>query len=297
MALRSTVDLLAHLASVATYANRKDEPDDDAPKDIEVAALKRRALKEVRQQRMFEWYEKEERKGKSEDSGHSSPNMIVCTDVFMNFVNTPTCDNIVIAAIYYVSATFRLKGQGPRLNEKAYAQEDRNRTDALRILSSLYCQTLLSPASSNLRVREERMFYETLIFFLDACVCFALHTENPDPVYELLARIFRRDLPDPRVRRRGEFLPISEIVRRHWLSQRVPGKTRSELSHSTLQGTTKLVEPICARELSTPLNRAPIAMGIWEISGYPKDTQIPIGATVIRRSEIVDLSPPKQTES
>jgi hypothetical protein len=255
MQFRATSDLLAHLASMANYTNRKDEPEDEVPQDIDLVPLKQRALKEVRAQRKFEKFTKERRRGKTDESTHTSHNMIVCTEQFMNFYKSEQSDDMIIAAVYYVSSTFRLQGQGPELSQEERAEQEQIRTDSYRVISSIYCQLLLSPASAELRVREERIFYETIIFFLDAAVCFALRCENPDPIYELLGHVFRRDLQDPKVRRRGEFLPITEIVRRHWLSQRVPGKTRSEIPHSTLQGTTRLIEPLCQKTLN-PTSRS-----------------------------------------
>jgi hypothetical protein len=297
MNFRGTSDLLAHLANMANYTNRKDEPEDEVPQDIDLASLKERALKEVRAQRKFERYAKEKRRGKGDES-HTSHNQVVCTDTFMAFVNSGTCDDMLVAALYYVSSTFRLQGQGPELTEEDQAAQEQIQTDSFRVMSSLYCQLLLSPASADLRVREERIFYETIIFFLDACVCFALHTDNPDPVYELLGQVFRRDLQDPRVRRRGEFLPITEIVRRHWLSQRVPGKTRSEIAHSTLQGTTRLIEPLCQKG-PPPTSRSadPGITDIWDRTGYPKNSRIPLGVKVLPWQDIIDLSPPKQSDN
>jgi hypothetical protein len=296
MNIQNTQDLLAHLQLVANASNRKDEPEDETPQDVDLRALKSRALKEVRQQRHIEKFTRDARRGKGVEAGHTSHNMIICTEQFMSFVRSDLCDDLVISAIYYVSSTFWLKDQGPPLDSAGYAEQEHHQTDALRILSSIYCQLLMSPMSAHLRVREERVFYETLIFFLDACVCFALRTENPDAICSLLGQVFRRDLQDPRVRRRGEFLPITEIVRRHWLSQRVPGKTRAEIAHTTLQGTTKLIEPLCQKELPSTARDQPTSTDVWLKSGYPKNTRIPIGQKIIPRADILDLSPPKQAD-
>jgi hypothetical protein len=149
---------------------------------------------------------------------------------------------------------------------------------------------------ARLRVREDGVFYETLIFYLDCCVCFAIHTENPDVVYQLLGSVFRKDLQDPRVRQRSEFLPITEIVRRHWLSQRVPGKTRAEIAHTTLQGTTRLIEPMCQRELPATSRGAPPPIDVWSKTGMPKNSKIPIGAKTLPRADVIDLTPPKTPE-
>jgi hypothetical protein len=146
-------------------------------------------------------------------------------------------------------------------------------------------------------VREERIFYETVIFFLDVCACFAIGTENPDAVYELLGKVFRKDLQDPRVRPRPEFLPITEIVRRHWLSQRVPGKTRAEISRTTLRGTTPLIEPLCQKELPATSRDVPAVYDIWAKSGLPKNTSVPVEAETLPRAEIIDLTPPKPPEN
>jgi hypothetical protein len=55
----------------------------------------------------------------------------------MSFQRSQQCDDLVIAAIYYVSSTFWLNGQGNPIDEEALAEQERNQTDALRILSSI----------------------------------------------------------------------------------------------------------------------------------------------------------------
>jgi hypothetical protein len=289
-------ELLAHLQQIATASNKKDEPEDEIPPDIDLPSIKERALREVRQQRQIEKYARDHVHLKAKSAIPTSHNMIICTEQFMSFVKTDQCDDMVISAIYYVSSTFWLDGEGNELDEEGIAEQEHNQTDALRIMSSIYCQLLMSPLSHHLRVREERVFYETLIFFLDVCVCFALRTENPAKICELIAQVFRRELQDPRVRRRGEFLPITEIVRRHWLSQRVPGKVRSEIAHATRQGNTKLIEPMCQKELPATAREEPMSTDVWLKSGYPKNTKIPLGAKVIPRVDVIDLTPPKQPE-
>jgi hypothetical protein len=98
------------------------------------------------------------------------------------------------------------------------------------------------------------------------------------------------------VRQRSEFLPITEIVRRHWLSQRVPGKMRAEIAHTTLQGTTRLIEPMCQRELPATSRGLPPAVDVWSKTGMPKNSKIPIGAKTLPRADIIDLTPPKPPE-
>lgn len=262
-----------------TPDNNKEEQEEE-PKDIEIEALKERALKEVRQQYKY-------------DKKHSQ---VCSTPAFLDFMKTELCDNMVVATIFYVSSTLWLQ-VGPELDDIAAAEQEQLQSDSFRILSGLYCRILLSPISSNLRVREERIFYETLIFFLDACACFAVHIENPDMVYELLAQVFRRGLQDPHARHKSEFLPITEIVRRHWLSQRVPGKNRAEISHSTLQGTTQLIEPMCQKEVSRNRNSPPPSQEVWDKNGFPKNTNVPYQDKVIPRTKIVNLTPPKQDDS
>jgi hypothetical protein len=285
-------------APPAEPARRRNDADDGPPADISVGAIKERGLREVRQeQRRFVSARASERRQRQQDALPPSHGVVACTQTFLAFYGGDLCHGMVVAAICYVSATLWLEGQGPALGAAARAAQDRRQADALRVLASLYCQLLLSPRSAALRVREERVFYETVIFFLDVCACFAIGTENPDAVYALLARVFRRDLQDPRVRPRPEFLPITEIVRRHWLSQRVPGKTRAEISRATLRGTTPLIEPLCQRELPATSRDAPAVFDVWDADGLPRNACVPVRAETLPRADILDLTPPKPPEN
>jgi hypothetical protein len=285
------------LLSTLDFSRHRDDSDEGPPPDINLSEIKDRALSEVRKQnRRFQQSRQPALQFRPGEMLPPSYNMIVCTKTFMDFYQSDLCHGMVVAAIYYVSSTLWLQGQGPPLDDAAIAQQEHNQADSLRVLSSFYCQLLLSPVSGHLRVREERIFYETVIFFLDACACFAIRTENPDAVYELLGKLFRKDLQDPRVRQPPEFLPITEIVRRHWLSQRVPGKTRAEISPATLRGTTKLIEPLCRKERPATSRDEVTVFDIWQKNGLPQNTTIPVGAAVIAQADIIDLTPPKQSE-
>ena len=204
------------------------------------------------------------------------------------------CSQMIVAAIFYVSSSLALSVEPP-LDDDEYADQEQYQADSIRILSSLYCQLLLSPESSQMRVREERIFYETLIFFLDVCVCFSIDHIDPDMVYELISSIFRRGLQDPHARRKSEFLPITEIVRRHWLAQRVPGKNRAEIAHSTLHGTTQLIQPLCEKNVSNRF-RGGSSTKQWNETGFPVDTKIPYNSKIIPRNTIIQLPPPKSAD-
>lgn len=214
----------------------------------------------------------------------------------MDFTKTELCDNMILATVFYVSSTLYLDGYGPALNGAQLAHQEAIQADALRLLSSLYCQLLLNPTFSNMKVREERVFHETLICFLDSCACGATHIDNREKVFEIVARVFRKGMQDPRARKKAEFLPITEIVRKNWLSQRVPGKTRAEIQHNALKGTTDLINVMCQRELPAKNRDLPSSTDIWSKTGIPKNSLIPIGEKVISRDLIIDLTPPK-TES
>ena len=104
-------------------------------------------------------------------------------------------------------------------------------------------------------------------------------------------------MKDPQVQTEIEFLPITEIVKKHWLSQRVPGKNRATIKHSTLRGTTKLVEPLVEksegydrirmkggeRAISTKPKRA------WDDNGFPLNTKVPYKSKAIPGDDIVQI--------
>lgn len=275
----------------------KKKKEEEEVTEISIPDLKERALKEVKQQKKIAQYEQNMMRTSNKGEISHSNNLIYCTKAFMEFYNSKLSDNMVIATIFYVSSSLWLKPPNcDDLDDQSYAEQEKIQADSKRILSSLYCQLLLSPLSSSLRVREERVFYETLMFFLDMCACFATKIENPDEVYEILGEVFRKGLQDPHSRKRSEFLPITEIVRRNWLAQRVPGKVRAEIKHSTLQGTTELIEPMCEKELPMSDRGLPQTTDIWERNGFPKGTDIPINAKTIPNQMIIDMSP-KQTEN
>jgi hypothetical protein len=88
-------------------------------------------------------------------------------------------------------------------------------------------------------------------------------------------------------------LPITEIVKRNWLSQRVPGKNRSELSHSTLQGTTDLITSVVSKEL----RQKSVAEGKWDDRGFPVDSCVPYTIKVLNRENLFSVQPPKASET
>ncbi|OHT16654.1 hypothetical protein TRFO_13087 [Tritrichomonas foetus] len=283
------MDELLDQIEIPASTNKKKEEEEE-PTEINIEDLKNRALKEVKQQKKIAQYEKDMLRDSKSEVPQSSHNLIYCTKTFMEYYNSKLCDNMVIATLFYVSSSLWLEN-GDDLDDSEYAEQEKINADSMRILSSLYCQLLLSPLSANLRVREERVFYETLIFFLNMCACFATKIESPNAVYELLGKVFRKGLQDPHSRKRTEFLPITEIVRRHWLSQRVPGKTRAEIKHSTLQGTADLIRPMCEKELPPSQRGMQATTDIWERNGFPKGTDIPINAKAIPIEMIIDMSP------
>jgi hypothetical protein len=224
---------------------------------------------------------------------------IKCTKWFVDFTQTEICDNLVVAAVYYVSSSLWLT-HIPDLGADVAAEQTRIQVQSKQIISSLYCQILLSPMSQNFRVRQERIFYETLIFFLDVCACYSIRYEPPDEVYDLIAAIFRRGIPDPNSRRPSEFLPITEIVRRNWLSQRVPGKNRSEIPHATLQGNTELINAVVLKDAHGDRAAAAAAASgeeLWDERGFPPDTPIPYAEKVLNRDNLFVMPQPKHPDS
>jgi hypothetical protein len=210
------------------------------------------------------------------------------TTSFLDFMKTESCDNLVVATIYYVSSSlFLTVGRGELEGDMEIIQS-KIQEQSKQVISSLYCQILLSPMSGSFRVREERIFYETLIFFLDACACYAVRYEPPAVVYELIAGVFRKDIPDPNARRQVPFLPITEIVRRNWLSQSIPGKNRSTISHSTLRGNTDLVGAMVNKRLDVVDEHSP-----WDENGFPEDCIVPFRDKVLDRETFYAMPPPK----
>lgn len=294
----SVIALLEQFQLVS--ATNRTEPEEEGITDIMLDDLKARAIRDVQKQKEYEKYELEKqnaRKSKTDTSMQTSHNMIFCTKPFLDFTKTELCDNMILATIFYVSSTLYLEGHGPHLSAAQVAHQESVQADSMRLLSSLYCQLLLLPSSSSMKVREERVFFETLICFLDSCACSATHTENRELIYKIVARVFRKGMQDPRARHKSEFLPITEIVRRNWLSQRVPGKTRAEIQHNALKGTTDLIEVMCQRELPATNRGMPSSTDIWSKTGMPKNSLIPIGEKVISRDLIIDLTPPKNESS
>jgi hypothetical protein len=222
----------------------------------------------------------------------SPQGFIKCTKAFNDFTQTELCDNLVVSVIYYVSASLFLS-KGPDLDPVAEALQTRIQSQSKQIVSSLYCQVLLSPMSGGFRVREERIFYETLMFFLDACACYTIRYEPTDDVYDLVGAVFRKGIPDPNSRRQNEFLPITEIVRRNWLSQRVPGKNRSEIAHSTLQGNTDLITSVVKKEIK----ETSVAEERWDERGFPVESCVPYTLKVLNRENLFSLPPPKTGET
>ena len=99
-------------------------------------------------------------------------------------------------------------------------------------------------------------------------------------------------------------LTITEIVKKHWLSQRVPGKNRATIKHSTLRGTTKLVEPLVEPQEKHDrirMGRAnvraapPKPKREWDENGFPIDTKVPFREKVIPGADIVQIPQPKPT--
>jgi hypothetical protein len=219
---------------------------------------------------------------------------VKCTKAFVEFTRTEICDNLVVAVVYYVSSSLFLTLY-PDLDAVAKQNQTLIQTQSKQIISSLYCQVLLSPMSANFRVREERIFYETLIYFLNACACYSVRHEPTTVIHDLIAAVFRKDIPDPNSRRRSEFLPITEIVRRNWLSQRVPGKNRSEIPHATLQGNTELIGSAEQREAPRG-DRTVAGREQWDERGFPVDSAVPYTDKVLNREALFALPPPKSSD-
>jgi hypothetical protein len=220
------------LQVVAPNVKSEAEAPEEEPKEFPLTEAKLRALAQIRLV-------------SKHDKDHQG--FIKCTKVFTDFTQTEMCDNLIVAVVYYVSSSLFLTLY-PDLDPVSEQNQKIIQFQSKLIISSLYCQILLSPMSANFRVREERIFYETLIFFLNACACYSVRHEPTTVIYDLIAGVFRKDIPDPSSRRLSEFLPITEIVRRNWLSQRVSGMNRSEIPPVTLQGNTDLIGSVVCRK-------------------------------------------------
>ena len=267
------------------------------PTDIDIKKIKELGLNEVKRQ-----LKREKMK-----YGANSDCFIRPSEEFLIFLKTELCDEILISSIFYVSSTLALRSE-ENFNQVELAEYETTQSDSFQIISSLYCQLLLSPISSNLPVRKERIFYETLFFFIDSCVSYVIHTISSEIIIDILSKVFRGGLQDPNSRKEIEFLPITEIVKKHWLSQRVPGKTRSNIKHSTLRGTTHLIAPLC--DVVDPLNNDkniksrnilpdfPNKRNDWNEEGFPLNTKIPFKSKFIPINSIYKPIPIiKQPES
>jgi hypothetical protein len=266
------------LQSVAPNVKTEADAVEEEPKEFPLSEVKARALAQIRLV-------------SKHDRDHQG--FIKCTKVFADFTQTEICDNLVIAVVYYVSSSLFLKLY-PDLDPVAEQQQLVIQAQSKQIISSLYCQILLSPMSANFRVREERIFYETLFFFLNACACYSVRHEPPTVIYDLVAGVFRKDIPDPNSRRAGEFLPITEIVRRNWLSQRVPGKNRSEIPHATLQGNTDLIGSVVQKQARGDRG---VEREQWDEKGFPVDSAVPYTAKTLNREVLFALPQPKNNDN
>jgi hypothetical protein len=277
----------------------RKKAEDEEEKQVTLAELKAFALKDIRQLKKFEEYERATTRRKAVDTGRSSQDVVICTKEFVVFTKTDLCDNMIICSLFFASSTLALDGHGPPLSDHDVAEQEVTQAEAYRMLSGLYCRLLVATAREpfapvNMGIREERVFFETLIYFLGACTCCALHVESRDLIYAIFANVFRRGLQEPRLRKPMEFLPITEIVRRHWLAQRVPGKVRAEIKQGSFQGTSNLIEPMCEKELRG--GAVPGATDLWERDGTLKGGRIPIGKKSFPAKLLIDLSPPPKTQ-
>lgn len=282
--------------------SREHESGEEA-RDVTVEATKQKGIQEVKLQ-----LKREKKK-----NGANSEFYIRPTKEFLNFAKTTLCDQMIVSSIFYVSSTLALTLD---LDDEKRAEQEEIQADSLRILSSLYCQLLISPVSSNLPLRSERIFYETLIYFLDACIKYVINSAPDEKINKIIADVFRGGIKDPNAMRESHFEPIEDIVKKHWLSQRVPGKNRARIKHSTLSGTTKLIEPMvetpkkydAVKKRRTmeesddekdvfPEVTIKIPMKEWDENGFPVDTKVPFRASVIPSSMIVNLPPPDQTST
>jgi hypothetical protein len=274
-------DTSVHSLRVTTLSVKPeaDVPDEE-PKEFPLTEVKERAISQIRMV-------------SKHDRDHQG--FIKCTKAFIDFTQTETCDNLIVAVVYYVSSSLFLTLY-PELDPVAEQQQTVIRSQSKQIISSLYCQILLSPMSAAFRVREERIFYETLFFFLNVCACYSVRYEPTDVIHDLVAGVFRKGIPDPNSRRQSEFLPITEIVRRNWLSQRVPGKNRSEIPHSTLRGNTELIGSVVQKEVATG-ERAAATGEQWNERGFPVDSAVPYGDKILNREILFALPQPRDSDA
>lgn len=213
---------------------------------------------------------------------------IRCTKPFVEFTKTDICDHLVIATIYYVSASLFLN-ESEELDEELEDEQMVIQAQAKQIISSSYCQILLSPMSAKFRVREERVFYETLIYFLNSCVCYVIKFDETDTISELISAVFRQGISDPNTRKQTEFLPINEVVRRNWLSKRVPGKNRSEVARATIKTNTELVSAVCDRK-GLPQARG---AGAWDDQGLVEGSVVPCEVKIVNKEKLFAMPQPK----
>ena len=256
-------------------------------------------MKEVSSQKKREEEQKEKEEKTKKKCQTTGDLFIIKSKEFVEFTKTDMCDQMIVSSIYYISATMALT-IGKPLNDDERAEQEEIQADSLRILSSLYCQLLMSPISANLPVRSERIFYETLIFYIDACIAFAIPTAKSEMITELMGKVFRGGIKDPQSQTEVEFLPITEIVKKHWLSQVVPGKNRAPIKHSTLRGTTKLVEPLVEKSEKYDKIRneyeereVPKPRREWDENGFPLNTSVPFRSKTIPGKDLVQIPQPK----
>ena len=292
----------SHTRLTSPRNDEKESETNEEPKDMNLEDLKAKGMKEVENQKKRELEKMDKEKKARNKYGKVGEIFIMKSKEFVQFTKTEMCDEMIVAGIYYVSSSLALT-MGPPLDDDQIAEQEEIQGDSLKILSSLYCQLLMSPFSANLPVRSERIFYETLIFYIDACISFAIHTAPSDKITELIGEVFRGGIKDPQTQQEVEFLPITEIVKKHWLSQRVPGKNRATIKHSTLRGTTKLVEPLVEipekhdriRTRADARAPPPKPKRAWDENGFPLDTRVPFREKVIPGDAIVQIPQPKPT--
>ena len=218
---------------------------------------------------------------------------VKCTKSFVEFSKSELCDHLVIAAIYYVSSSLFLTESEDLLDEDFEEEQMQIQAQAKQIISSAYCQLLLSPMAAKFKVREERVFYETLIYFLNACTCYVIRYEQTDTISELISAVFRQGISDPNTRKQSEFLPITEVVRRHWLSKRVPGKNREEVARTTVKMNTDLVGTVCDKK-GLPQARG---TSVWDNQGLPEDSVVPYDEKIVNREKLFATPQPKPQET
>jgi hypothetical protein len=286
------------MATEGFFGNPRGRADDEDQKQISLEELKRFAVNEIRQLKKYEEYEKATSRRKGTVAITTTHDVVICTKQFMAFTETDLCENMMISALFYASSTLALDGNGCPLTTEECEEQEAIKSESYRMLSGLYCRLLVSTNGQpfgpvNMGIREERVFFETLIYFLGVCTCYALHVESREIVYAIFAKVFRRGIAEPRLRKPIEFLPITESVRRHWLAQRVPGKVRAEIKHASYQGTSDLIEPMCEKELNEGYSSS--GSDLWQRDGTLKSQRLPIGRKSFPANLLIDLSPPPKT--